>query len=75
MTETTLQEQRKQLSPEFEDVKQVEEYITDTKKRVEDYQINKDKITKELQDTKAELIKVQADIDSNDQELESKKKG
>ncbi|AYC10557.1 Nuclease SbcCD subunit C [Ligilactobacillus salivarius] len=75
MTETTLQEQRKQLSPEFEDVKQVEDYITDTKKRVEDYQTNKDKITKELQDTKAELIKVQADIDSNHQELESKKKG
>ena len=75
MTETTLQEQKKQLSPEFEDVKQVEEYITDTKKRVEDYQANKDKIIKELQDTKAELIKVQADIDSNHQGLESKKKG
>lgn len=62
------------MNPEFNDVKQVEEYITDAKKRVEDYQINKDKITKELQDTKAELIKVQADIDSNHQELESKKK-
>lgn len=63
------------MNPEFNDVKQVEEYITDAKNRVEDYQASKDKITKELQDTKAELIKVQADIDSNDQELESKKKG
>ena len=33
ITETTLQEQKKQLNPEFNDVKQVEEYITDAKNR------------------------------------------